>query len=177
MSAGGNRGWTGTPSPSVVSEVSNHRHQRKENGVRSSRLWGKLLGCENTVMPKYVRVVVKAFLGNGYGVSDAALPYYDLMLRAFDPRQAARALRAFTDPAVYSVLRSASGEGQWTALLTLLGPKLTLPADRALFDAIRGFTGPPNQLHADTNIVRLAGTRRNTSKAAVGIAGPVVRPI
>jgi hypothetical protein len=35
---------------SVVSEVSNHRRQRKGNGVRSSRLWGKLLGCENTVV-------------------------------------------------------------------------------------------------------------------------------
>ena len=30
--------------------VSNHRHQRKGNGVRSSRLWAKLLGCENTVI-------------------------------------------------------------------------------------------------------------------------------
>ena len=40
----------GTPFPSVVSGVSNHRHQRKGNGVRSSRLWGKLLGCEGTVI-------------------------------------------------------------------------------------------------------------------------------
>jgi hypothetical protein len=40
----------GTPFPSVVSGVSNHRHQRKGNGVRSSRLWGILLGCENTVI-------------------------------------------------------------------------------------------------------------------------------
>ena len=46
----GNRGWTGTPLPSVVSGVSNHRHQRKGNGVRSSRLWVKLLGCENTLI-------------------------------------------------------------------------------------------------------------------------------
>jgi hypothetical protein len=27
-------------------------------------------------------------------------------------------------------------------LLSLLGPKLTLPADRALFDAVLAFTGP-----------------------------------
>ena len=39
-----------TPSPSVVSGVLKHRSQRKGNGVRSSRLWGKLLGCENTVI-------------------------------------------------------------------------------------------------------------------------------
>jgi hypothetical protein len=61
-------------------------------------------------------------------------------------------------------LRAANVSG--TALFTLLEPKLTLPADRALFDAIRAFTGPPDRLHADTNIVRLAGTPRNTSKAA-----------
>jgi hypothetical protein len=113
------------------------------------------------VVPKYVRVVVKAFLGNGYGVSAGALAYYEQMIAGFDTRQAARALRAFTDPTVYSVLRSTTGYRQWPALLTLLGPKLTLPADRALFEAVRTFSGPPDMLHADTNIKRLAGTRRN----------------
>ena len=113
------------------------------------------------VVPKYVRVVVKAFLGNGYGVSGSALPYYEQMIARFDPRQAARALRAFTDPTVYSVLRSTTGHRQWPALLTLLGSKLTLPADRALYEAVRAFPGPPDMLHLDTNITRLAGTRRN----------------
>jgi hypothetical protein len=118
------------------------------------------------VLPKYVRVVVKAFLGNGYGVSGSALPYYEQMIAGFDPRQAARALSAFTDPTIYSVLRSTTGQRQWPALLTLLGPKLTLPADRALFEAVRAFTGPPAMLHADTNIKRLAGTRRKPGSNA-----------
>lgn len=112
------------------------------------------------VVPKYVRVVVKAFLGNGYGVSGSALPYYEQMIAGFDPRQAARALRAFTDSEVYSVLRSPTGQRQWPALLNLLGPKLTLPADRELFDAVRSFPGRLDMLHADSNIKRLAGTRR-----------------
>lgn len=118
----------------------------------------------DAVLAKYVRVVVKAFIGNGYGVSGAAVPYYERMIGGFDPRQAARALRAFTDPEVYSVLRSAVGVRQWgsgAVLLTLLGPKLTLLADRALFEALRTFPGPPDTLHADTNIQRLAGSRRN----------------
>jgi hypothetical protein len=118
------------------------------------------------VVPKYVRVVVKAFLGNGYGVSSAAVPYYEQMIAGFDPRQAARALRAFTDPEVYSVLRSKVGVRQWASLLTLLGPKLTLRADRALFEAVRTFSGPPEMLHADTNIRRLAGTRRTVALRA-----------
>lgn len=113
------------------------------------------------VVPKYVRVVVKAFLGNGYGVSGSALPYYEQMIAGFDTRQAARALRAFTDATVYSVLRSATGHQQWPALLTLLGPKLTLPADRVLFEAVRTFPGPLEMMHADSNIKRLAGTRRD----------------
>jgi hypothetical protein len=74
---------------------------------------------------------------------------------------AARTLRAFTDPTVYSVLRSTTGQRQWPALLNLLGPKLTLPADRALFDAVRSFPGSLDRLHLDTNIKRLAGTRRD----------------
>jgi hypothetical protein len=66
------------------------------------------------VLPKYVRVVVKAFLGNGYGVSGSALPYYEQMIAGFDPRQAARALRAFTDPEVSSCSgrQPGSGSGQ-----------------------------------------------------------------
>jgi hypothetical protein len=63
---------------------------------------------------------------------------------------------------VYSVLRSSTGQRQWRALLNLLGPKLTLPADRELFNAVRAFTGPLDMLHADANIKRLAGTRRNS---------------
>jgi hypothetical protein len=117
------------------------------------------------VLPKYVRVVVKAFLRNGYGVSGNALPYYEQMIAGFDPRQAARALRAFTDPTVYPVLRSTAGQRRWPALLTLLGPKLTLLADRALFEAVRAFAGPPAMLHADISIKRLARTRRNPAQS------------
>ena len=54
--------------------------------------WRPWPGAEDTsrgVVPKYVRVVVKAFLGNGYGVSGSALPYYEQMIARFDPRQAA----------------------------------------------------------------------------------------
>jgi hypothetical protein len=45
-------------------------------------------------------------------------------------------------------------------LLNLLGPKLTLSADRALFDAVRTFSGRLDMLDADSSIRRLAGTRR-----------------
>jgi hypothetical protein len=34
----------------------------------------------DAVLPKYVSVVVKAYLGNGYGVSNAAVSYYERMI-------------------------------------------------------------------------------------------------
>lgn len=43
---------------------------------------------------------------HGPCVSVAAVPYYERMIGAFDPRLAGRALRAFTAPIIYSVLRS-----------------------------------------------------------------------
>jgi hypothetical protein len=62
---------------------------------------------------------------------------------------------------VLNVAASPTGLRQWPALVTLLGSKLTLPTDRALYEAVRAFPGPPDMLHLDTNITRLAGTRRN----------------
>jgi hypothetical protein len=112
------------------------------------------------VSPKYVRAVVTPFLGNGYGVSHAAIPAYTRMIESFGPREASRALRAFTDPGIASVLWSSTGRKQWPKLLDLLEPKLTRPADRALYDAVRAFAGPPDRLALDPSIARLLAPRR-----------------
>lgn len=40
-----------------------------------------------TIQEEYVRVVVGCRIGNGYGVSWAAAPHYDEMIRAFSPRE------------------------------------------------------------------------------------------
>ena len=77
-----------------------------------------------------------------------------------DPRQAGRALRAFMDLGISSVLRSSTGQRQWAKLLDLLEPKLTRSTDMVPYDAVRAFTGPPHHLHADPKIARLATPRR-----------------
>jgi len=139
------------------------------NEVAPARALDSLVGetgVPEGVSPKYVRTLVKVFLGNGSGVSSAALPSYRRLLGALNPRQAGRALRAFLDPGISSVLWSSSGRRQWAALLDLLEPKLTLPADRALFDAIRAFPGTPDQLHADSAIARLARPRVVRARAS-----------
>lgn len=129
-----------------------------------ARTLAALAGAEGNipeaVSAKYVRAVVTTFLGNGYGVSNAAIPAYTRMIEGFGPREAGRALRAFTDPGIASVLWSATGRNQWAELLGLLEPKLTLRTDRTLYDAVRAFTGPPDRLALDPSILRLATPRR-----------------
>jgi hypothetical protein len=125
---------------------------------------GNIPGAVST---KYVRAVVTVFLGNGYGVSHAAIPAYTRMIEGFGPAEAGRALRAFTDAGIASVLWSATGRRQWDELLDLLEPKLTRQADRELYDAVRAFTGPPDRLALDLSIARLAKPRRLVRRRGV----------
>lgn len=130
------------------------------NEVAPARALEELVGARGNVpkalSSKFVRTVVKAFLGNGSGVSNAALPSYRRMLGALTPSQARWALCAFTDPGISSLLSTSTGRRQWASLLNVLEPKLTRPADRALYDAIHTFAGTPDQLRADPTISRLA---------------------
>lgn len=136
------------------------------NEIAPARALEALVGPQGSVPAplsnKFVRIIVHTFLGNGSGVSNAALPSYTRMLEALTPNQAGRALRAFTDPSISSLLWTSIGRRQWTALLDVLEPKMTRPADRALYDEVRAFAGTPDQLHGDSRISRLAesGARR-----------------
>ena len=41
----------------------------------------------DTIQEKFVLTVVGCYIGNGYGVSHAALPYYEAMIRSFSPKE------------------------------------------------------------------------------------------
>lgn len=110
----------------------------------------------HSVRERYVHTVVDCFLGNGYGVSGAAVVSYEKMLARFSSTDAGIALRLFMDPVYSSLLASSVGRSQWALLLDALEPKLTRTTDRALMAAIRAFTGNPDQLRLDTNVKRLA---------------------
>lgn len=119
---------------------------------------------ENGTVPaavarKYTRTLVEVFLGNGFGVSFAAAPTYLRLLERLDPQDARRALRAFTDPSISSLLWASSARRQWGQLLDILEPKLTRRSDRDLLTAIRAFTGTPDQLRNDGAIKKLAAPR------------------
>ncbi|MEU4523451.1 hypothetical protein AB0F52_32655 [Amycolatopsis sp. NPDC024027] len=108
------------------------------------------------VEPKYLRTLVDVFLGNQYGVSWAAETIYRDLVERLDTSQAGVALRSFMDPTISVKLWAQVGRQRWDALLDILEPKLTSSADRALMAAVRAFTGTPDKLASDSNIVRLA---------------------
>lgn len=123
---------------------------------RVSDLAGDQGDVPEAVRPRYVRVVTECFLGNGHGVSSVGVDYYERMIRAFSPADAAQALRIFAEPEISSVLRSSVGRSQWQQLLEILDAKLTATSDRDLLAAVNAFTGTPDQLRVDTKIAKLA---------------------
>jgi hypothetical protein len=111
------------------------------------------------VRERYIHVVIDCYLGNGYGVSAAALDSYEKMIARFSSGDAGIALRLFMDPVYSSLLASSTGRSQWTRLLNLLEPKLTSTIDRNLMAALRSFSGRPDQLRTDSGIKNLATTQ------------------
>ena len=50
-----------------------------------------------TIQDSFVQTVICARIGNGYGVSNAAVPYYDEMIKSFSPREIATLVKAAAD--------------------------------------------------------------------------------
>ncbi|NDO76115.1 hypothetical protein [Shewanella sp. SE1] len=50
-----------------------------------------------TIQDSFVQTVACCRVGNGYGVSNAAVPYYDEMIQGFSPREVATLVRAAVD--------------------------------------------------------------------------------
>ncbi|MFF0546849.1 hypothetical protein ACFYTF_28835 [Nocardia thailandica] len=102
--------------------------------------------------PTYVRQLVYVFLTNGNGIAWNADPIYRELIGKFDPNQAGIALRAFADSKISSRLQHDLSRTKWAELLDLIAPKLTGRRDRTLLDAVRTFSGTPDQLKLDSAI-------------------------
>lgn len=63
-----------------------------------------------TVQEQFVQVVVCCNVGNGYGVSNAATPSYDQMIKSFSPREIATMIRLAASP-TSSLGRRVTGVG------------------------------------------------------------------
>ena len=123
---------------------------------RVLNLAGEQGDVPESVRQLYVRTVIDCYLGNGYGVSNAALPHYEQMVARFSPHDAGYAMRLCMDPIYSSLLSTRVGSFQWAQLLDALEPKLTSTTDRNLMAGIRAFTGAPDQLRLDTSVKKLA---------------------
>ncbi|MEP7194322.1 MAG: hypothetical protein ABI903_15845 [Actinomycetota bacterium] len=126
---------------------------------RVLNLAGEKGDVPESVRQVYLRTVIDCYLGNGYGVSEAALPHYEQMVARFSPGDAGYAMRLCMDPIYSSLLSTHVGGHQWGQLLDALEPKLTSTTDRNLMAGIRAFTGTPDQLRLDTNVKKLAAAR------------------
>ncbi|WP_414943790.1 hypothetical protein [Amycolatopsis sp. cmx-11-32] len=110
----------------------------------------------------YVRQLVYVFLTNGHGTALSADPIYRELIGKFDPSQAEIALRLFAESKIASRLQHDLPRTKWAELIDLIAPKLTGRSDLRLLDAVRGFTGTPDQLKLDSGIkqqLNLGGPR------------------
>lgn len=111
-----------------------------------------------------VRQLVYVFLTNGHGSSWAADPIYKDLISKFDTVQAGIALRTFAESAISSRLQHPLAREKWAELLDLIEPKLTGRLDRTLLDAVREFSGTPDQLILDSEIKRQLGLWKPRSR-------------
>lgn len=78
-----------------------------------------------TAQEQYVQTVGCCRVGNGYGVSDAAVKYYDQMIQNFSPREISTLIQSAsinTNPLGRRVLTGGSHRANFKALLGLLDP-------------------------------------------------------
>lgn len=111
---------------------------------------------------KYVLTLVDAYLGNGYGVSNAAEPIYRELIEAFTTDEALVALLSFTDNKVSSTLQFSLSQKRWPVLLDLLRPRVTGRRALELLSELDAYKGPMDKAARDSGIkTALAAFRKN----------------
>jgi hypothetical protein len=107
------------------------------------------------VRNKYVAALVDAFLGRGSGLSWAADPIYEAMLKQLAPTEASIALIEATGANVAGRLGMPIPQQQLARLLDILKPKAVTAQAQNLEKAIREFSGPRHNMMLDSGIRRL----------------------
>lgn len=110
------------------------------------------------VRRKYVFGLIEVFLGNPYGVADAAEPVYASLLANMSPEDAAYALVLSTGPDFAALLASSKPRARLDLLLVVIEPKLVERQAKMLMQAMTEFTGPKSSMFLDS---RLSELRRN----------------
>lgn len=109
----------------------------------------------SVVRRKYVHAIVEGFLGNPWGVSHAAEPYYLQMLEGLTTDEALVALRSVEDVAVSSTLQSTEPTKRFATLLEILRTRVVGRPALDLLEAIHQFNGDLSKVAKDSRIKRL----------------------
>ncbi|MGV1790353.1 hypothetical protein [Rhizobium sp. A37_96] len=91
----------------------------------------------DTIQEEFVRVVVCCRIGNGYGVSNAAVPSYDKIIEGFSPREVATLLQLASSNSNYlgrRVAGSASCKRHFIKALGLIDPGTVPNVVRPTYD-------------------------------------------
>jgi len=92
-----------------------------------------------TIQDHFVQTVACCRVGNGYGVSNAAVPYYDQMIQGFSPREVATLIRAAVDN-TSTIGRRLSNNGScrrnFKAALELIDPASVSNSVKADYDRL-----------------------------------------
>lgn len=92
------------------------------------------INVPETARPQYVETVVACGMGNGYGVSNAAISYYKKMVKSFSPGEVRTMLDLpVKSPLISSRLISSSNEKRFRELVALIDEKTVASSAKALY--------------------------------------------
>ena len=101
-----------------------------------------------TVKEEYVKAIVGCYVGNGYGYSWAAEPFYEKMIRAFSPREVTIMVQIpeGTNVVAGSIERDGSCKSRFRKALTLIDAASVPSGVKADYQRyIRGMERPPTR--------------------------------
>jgi len=113
-------------------------------------------GVPPSVRSKYVATLIEVALGRRSGVAWSADPIYRSLIGTFTPDEARLALLAYALVPIASKLQFSGPRERYEEILELLEPKLTDRPSRELFEAVRQFAGPRENMSLDANLRRLS---------------------
>lgn len=117
-----------------------------------ARLVGEDGRVPRQVSTNYARALAEVFITNGNGVTWAADPIYDQLIRSFTPPQAWTALTSFTLPHIGNRLRWPLCEKKFRELLAILKTKVGAQAIVDLIEQIETYPPPLSKLPDDPHI-------------------------
>ncbi len=105
-----------------------------------------------TIQEQFVETVVGCFIGNGYGVSNAAIPFYEIMIQSFSPKEIAIlvALGQGKSTVPYRVQTNSSCRARFRSALALVSDAIP-PSTRTAYERLWNRLGGSKQPQQPTS--------------------------